>query len=240
VLELVGSLVAEELHRIASFEQRHALGRKALELDRADLRAVLLLLASPLRLLVVVELAFDSPGGAMEEVDRRPKEVFEVWLEARIAERRDERIENVGDRAADGGFIGERPRVWLVLKGTVAIELELGEDAVSGRLVVRWLEVGDVAVGRHGVAFCRIGRAHRGLRGDHTTAGGPGLHRGARRQRPERSGGRRGLAILARDVKRSRLGVLIAPARWGGFGRGGKLLSRLSINSESDYRPNSM
>jgi hypothetical protein len=34
--------------------------------------------------------------------------------------------------------------------------------------------------------FCRIGRARRGLQGDHPTAGGPGLHRRAQRQRPER------------------------------------------------------
>jgi hypothetical protein len=36
------------------------------------------------------------------------------------------------------------------------------------------------------MTFCRIGRAHRGLHGDHPTAGGPGLHRRAQRQRPER------------------------------------------------------
>jgi hypothetical protein len=34
---------------------------------------------------------------------------------------------------------------------------------------VRGLKVGIVAVGRHGEAFSRIGRAHRGLRGDHLT-----------------------------------------------------------------------
>ena len=49
--------------------------------------------------------------------------------------------------------------------------------------------------------LCRVGRAHRGLRGDHLTAGGPGLHRRAQRQRPERSGGRRAAAILFRDAK---------------------------------------
>ncbi len=46
-----------------------------------------------------------------------------------------------------------------------------------------------------------VGRAHRGLRGDHPTASGPGLHRRAQRQRPERSGGRRAAAILLRDAK---------------------------------------
>ena len=46
-----------------------------------------------------------------------------------------------------------------------------------------------------------VGRAHRGLRGDHLTASGPRLHRRAQRQRPERSGGRRAAAILLRDAK---------------------------------------
>ena len=44
-----------------------------------------------------------------------------------------------------------------------------------------------VMVGRHGEVPCRIGRAHRGLRGDHQTAGGTG-------QNPERSGSGRSAA----------------------------------------------
>ena len=39
------------------------------DVDGAHLGAVLLLLAAPLRLLIVVELALDALGGAMEEVD---------------------------------------------------------------------------------------------------------------------------------------------------------------------------
>ena len=39
-LELLGGLVAEELHGIASLEQRDALGGQAFELDRSHLRAV--------------------------------------------------------------------------------------------------------------------------------------------------------------------------------------------------------
>ena len=55
-----------------------------------------------LRLLVVVELAFDAFGGAVEEIDGRPEQVLEVGFEARVAERRDERVEDVGDGAGDG------------------------------------------------------------------------------------------------------------------------------------------
>jgi hypothetical protein len=54
-LELIGGLVVEEFHAVVAFDQRHALGDEAFEFDGADLRAVRLLLAAPLRLLVVVE-----------------------------------------------------------------------------------------------------------------------------------------------------------------------------------------
>jgi len=49
-LELIGALVAEELHSVTAFDQRHALGIEAFEFDGADLRAVLFLLVAPLRL----------------------------------------------------------------------------------------------------------------------------------------------------------------------------------------------
>src|SRR4051794_40475290 len=41
-------------------------------LDRSDFRAVLILLAAALRLLVAVELAFDPVGGAVEQADGGP------------------------------------------------------------------------------------------------------------------------------------------------------------------------
>jgi hypothetical protein len=45
----------------------------------------------------------------------------------------------------------------------MSIELELGEDVISGGRSVGGLKVGIVAIGRHGDVPCRIGRAHRGL-----------------------------------------------------------------------------
>ncbi len=104
-LEAIGGLVAEQLHGVAAFDQRQALGDETLELDRADLRAVLLLLAAMLRPLVVVELAFDALDAAMEQVDGRPQQVLEIGFEARVGECRDECIEDVDDGAGDGlGF----------------------------------------------------------------------------------------------------------------------------------------
>ena len=132
-LELVGGEVAEELHAVAAFDQREAFGHKAFQFDGADLRAVLLLLAALLRVLVVVELALDAVGGAVEQVDRRPQQVLEVGFEARVTQRRDQRVEDVGHGAADGVGFGQRPRVGLVLEGAVAVELELGEQMIGGR-----------------------------------------------------------------------------------------------------------
>ena len=83
--EVVGGLVAEEFHDIAAFDQTHALGGETLQLDRADLGAVLVALAALLRLLVVVEFAFDPLVGAVEEIDGRPQEVLKVGFEASFA-----------------------------------------------------------------------------------------------------------------------------------------------------------
>src|SRR5579884_3593601 len=82
--ELIGRLVAKEFHAVSALDQRLPLGREALQLDRADLGAILFLLAAPLCLFVVVELALNAAGGAVEEVDGRPEQVLEVWFEAGV------------------------------------------------------------------------------------------------------------------------------------------------------------
>src|SRR3979411_3265435 len=131
-LELLSGEVAKQLHAVAAFDERQALGDEALQLDRADLGAVLFLLAALLRDLVVVELAFDAIGGAVEEIDRGPQQALEIGLQARVAERRDQGVEDVGDRAADDIDFRQWPGVGLVLEGTMALELELGENVIGG------------------------------------------------------------------------------------------------------------
>ena len=84
-----------------------------------------------LRLLVVVELAFDAVGGAVEEVDGRPEQILEVGFEARVAQGRDQGVEDVGDGAGDGIAFGKRSRIGLVVEGTVAIELKFVEDVIG-------------------------------------------------------------------------------------------------------------
>jgi hypothetical protein len=68
----------------------------------------------------------------MEQVDGRPQQVVEVGFKASVAQGRNQGIEDVGDSAADEAGLRQRARIGLVLEGTPAVELELGED-VYGR-----------------------------------------------------------------------------------------------------------
>src|SRR6266853_88485 len=69
----IGGVIAEELHGVAALDEGEALCQQPFELNRADFRAVLLLLAALLGALVVVELAGHPAGGAMEQVDGGPQ-----------------------------------------------------------------------------------------------------------------------------------------------------------------------
>ena len=148
--EVFGGLVAEVFHAIAAFDQRHALGGETLQFDRADLGAILVALAALLRLLVVVEFAFDPLVGAVEEIDGRPQQVLEVGFEAGFAQGRDEGVEDVGDGGSDDTGFGQRSRVGFVLEGAIAVKLELGEDVIGRGCRVRRLVGLFVVVDRHG------------------------------------------------------------------------------------------
>jgi hypothetical protein len=132
-LELLGGLVAEEFHAVAAPDERRPLRQQAFELDRANLRAVLFLLTALLGVLIVVELALHAINGAVEEVDRRPQQVVEILLEACLTQRRDQRVEDVGDSASDYIGFGQWPLVGLALEGTVTVKFELGEDMIGRR-----------------------------------------------------------------------------------------------------------
>ena len=109
----------------AALDLADAVGDQPLELDRADFGAVLLVLAAPLRVLVVVEIALRAVGGAVEEIDGAPEEVFEVGLEARVGERRDERIEDVDEGRPHGRLVRQGARIGFVLARPVAVELQV-------------------------------------------------------------------------------------------------------------------
>ena len=131
-LELFGGAIPEELHTVPALDQRYPLGGEALQFDGADFGAVLFFLAAPLRLFVVVEFALDASDGAVEEIDGRPEQIFEVRFEAGVSEGGDKGVEDVGDGAGDSPSFRQRSRVGFVLEGAIAIELEFVEEA-SGR-----------------------------------------------------------------------------------------------------------
>ena len=158
--------VAEEFHAVAPFDQRQPLGDQAFEIDRADFGTVLLLLAPPLRLFVVVELALDPGDGAMEEVDVRPQQAGEVGFETRVAQGGDEGVEDVGDGACDSVGFGQRSRIGFGVKRAIAVELEFVEETFGRGGFVRRFEAVSSRSVMSGGPSRRIGRAHRGLPGD--------------------------------------------------------------------------
>ena len=132
-LEALDGLIAEELQAVAALDQRDAFGRQALEFDRSHFRAVLLALALLLRLLVVVELAFDAVDGTMEQVDGRPEQIVKVRLEPCVAQCRDQGIEDIGDGDGDHLALGKRAWIGLVVEWAVAEELQFGENVIGRR-----------------------------------------------------------------------------------------------------------
>jgi hypothetical protein len=132
-LELVGGQVSEEFHAVAPFDERQAFSDQSLELDRTDFRSVLLLLAALLGDLVGVELALHAVGCAVEDVHGRPEQVGKIGFEARVLQRRDQRVEDVSHGPSDELALGQWSRVGLVLEGTVTVELKLGEGVIGRR-----------------------------------------------------------------------------------------------------------
>ena len=132
-LEAFDGLVAEELQAVAALDQRDAFRREALEFDGSNFGTVLLALTLPLRLFVVVEFAFDAVGGSVEQVDGRPEQIVEVRFEPRVAQGRDQGVEDIDDGAGDDPAVGKRPWIGLVVEGTVTEELQFAKDVVGRR-----------------------------------------------------------------------------------------------------------
>ena len=130
-LELIGGDIAEEFHGVAAFNQGLTLCRQALQLDGFHLGAILFALPPTLALLVVVQRAFDPVGGAVEEVDGGPEDLAEVGLKAGVAQSRDKGVEDICDGTGDSVAFGQRARVWLIVKRTVAVELEFGQGMIG-------------------------------------------------------------------------------------------------------------
>ena len=123
--ELGGGVIAHHVHAVPPFGQGQALGHQSLKLGGFHLGAVLLALEAALALLVVIEIAFDPGGRAVEEVDLAPEYFFEIGFHAGVGKARDESVEDVGDGTPEAIGIGHRARIGLVFEGTVAVELQL-------------------------------------------------------------------------------------------------------------------
>ena len=185
---------------VAAFDQRLPLGGEAFQFDRADFGAVLFLLAALLRLLVVVEFALDPVDGAVEEIDRRPEQVFEVGFEARVGQRRRRGRRRCRRR--------RRRRSGLRAAASGRVRPGRGDSRRAGVRRGRGRSGMRCAAAR---SRCRRGRSSwcfpssdrpRPSRPSwrRKAAGGPDLHP-ERSEGPKRSGGWRGPAILPRDVK---------------------------------------
>ena len=98
---MLGGLIAHQLEGVATLDHRLPFGRQALQLDRLHFGAVLFALPAALRLLVVVQLALDPVGGAVEDVDSRPEKIVEVGLEAGVFQGDDQGVEDIGNGAGD-------------------------------------------------------------------------------------------------------------------------------------------
>jgi hypothetical protein len=125
VPELGGGVIAHHVHAVPPFGQGQALGHQALKLGGFHLGAVLLSLEATLPLFVVIEIALDPGGRAVEEIDLAPEHLFEVGFHAGVGEARDEGVEDIGDGTPEAVGIRHRARIGLVFEGTVAVELQL-------------------------------------------------------------------------------------------------------------------
>ncbi len=82
--EEIGRAVPEELEGIAAFDERDTKSGQALQLDRANLRAILVGLEISLGDLVIVEQAAHAHGLAVEEIDEVPEEIRQIRFKARF------------------------------------------------------------------------------------------------------------------------------------------------------------
>ncbi len=167
-----GGVVAEGFKAVPPVDQHLSLAEEAFELDRLDLRAVLLALAALLGFLVVVEEALNPVGCAVEYVGDAPEEIGHVGFGARVRQRGSDDLENLVHCHLNAAVLGRGSRVRLVGRRLITVQLEPTDDLGGRGRSVRGLEARRVAVGRHRGDPLPVGRAHRGLRGDHLTGAG--------------------------------------------------------------------
>jgi len=127
----------------------------------------------------------------MEKIDGRPEQVLEIRFKASAAEG------DVDDRARDEARLGEKSRVGLVLEGTIAVKLQLGQSVAVGEQ--RW-SCRRRDRSSWGLPLVKIGRALKAA----AAANGPAPHR--QRGQSAAEGGE-WPAVLLCDAKRGGLNL---------------------------------
>jgi hypothetical protein len=130
-LELVGGLVAEELHAVAAFDQRlPSAVRRSSSTERISEPSCSFWLRC-------CACSLSSSSRSIRSVARWKRLTVDQSRSSRSGSRRvslsaTTRASKMSATApaTDVGF-GQRPRVGLVLEGAVAVELEFGEDVIG-------------------------------------------------------------------------------------------------------------
>lgn len=157
---------AEEFKDVAALGERQALGDQTLKLGRADFRAVLLGLRPAPRCFVVVEVARDAIGLAVEEIDEGPQEIREIGFEPRVGEEIAKRLGRRVEGERPGVGRGQGARIGFVLEGAIAVQGEFVEEMLRRRI---WfmIHAGTVMRALRSSAYKRL------QRGFGLTAGSP-------------------------------------------------------------------
>ena len=128
----LGGRIADELEAVAALDQGEPLRHQALKLHGPHLGAVLLALARALGALVGIQVALDPVDAPVEHVHDRPQQCVQVRFQSRVGQRRDQRIEHIGEGALQLRGLGQRTRIGLIVVGAMGIERELFEKMRGG------------------------------------------------------------------------------------------------------------
>jgi hypothetical protein len=125
---VLGCPVTQHFEGGAAFQDRTTLQDQLFEFDGANFRAILIVLRGALALFILVELGLDTLGFAMKHIGEGPQQIRKIRLEARILEGFGQGLKQRCDGVVEGRGFGEAPRIWLIVMGMIAVELQLFED----------------------------------------------------------------------------------------------------------------
>jgi hypothetical protein len=122
-------MVAEEFEGVASFSECEPLRDQPLKFDRADFRANLFRLRTPLRGFAVVELAVNASLVAMKYIDEGPEEVGEIGFETGVEKEARQGFDGGLEREGSGVRRGQGARIRFVVQGAIAVRSQFVQNA---------------------------------------------------------------------------------------------------------------